>query len=395
MRQYASRRLIGGSRRAQPAPGRRASFGIGTPADRVRDRKRFETEVGRKGDVTTVSAAVNLRAFGRPQLDRVSKFLRFALAASLAATFAVGEAKAQAYPSRPVKLIVPFLAGSATDVTGRLLSERLAEGLGVSFVVENKGGAGGNIGTDIVAKAEPDGYTLAHSATGPLAVNKTLFRKLPYDPERDLAPISLTATLVNVLVVNPKVIPVRNVKEFIQYAKERPGQVNYSSIGNGSSQHLAAVAFEQATGVKLKHVPYRGAPPIVVDLISGDVPVTFQNIPNVSGPLATGQVKALAVTAKTRSKVLPDVPTMQEEGLAGFESYAWFGLVAPKDTPTAIVERLNREVVKALADPVVQKRMIEIGAEPRPSSPSEFKEFISAEVAKWRKVIQDAGITIE
>lgn len=345
--------------------------------------------------MTTASAAVNLRAFGRPQLERVSKFLRFALAASLAATFAVGEASAQAYPSRPVKVIVPFLAGSATDVTGRLLAERLAEGLGVSFVVENKGGAGGNIGTDIVAKAEPDGYTLAHSATGPLAVNKTLFQKLPYDPERDLAPISLTATLVNVLVVNPKVIPVRNVKEFIQYAKERPGQVNYSSIGNGSSQHLAAVAFEQATGVKLKHVPYRGAPPIVVDLISGDVPVTFQNIPNVSGPLATGQVKALAVTAKNRSKVLPDVPTMQEEGLAGFESYAWFGLVAPKGTPTAIVERLNREVVKALADPVVQKRMIEIGAEPRPSSPSEFKEFISAEVAKWRKVIQDAGITID
>lgn len=343
----------------------------------------------------TVSAAVNDRAFGRPSLARLPRFLSLALATLLAAIFAVGEAKAQAYPSRPVKLIVPFLAGSATDVTGRLLAERLAESLGATFVVENKGGAGGNIGTDIVAKAEPDGYTLAHSATGPLAVNKTLFQKLPYDPERDLAPISLTATLVNVLVVNPKVIPVRNVKEFIQYAKERPGQVNYSSIGNGSSQHLAAVAFEQATGVKLKHVPYRGAPPIVVDLISGDVPVTFQNIPNVSGPLATGQVKALAVTAKTRSKVLPDVPTMQEEGLAGFESYAWFGLVAPKGTPTAIVERLNREVVKALADPVVQKRMIEIGAEPRPSSPSEFKDFISAEVAKWRKVIQDAGITVE
>jgi tripartite-type tricarboxylate transporter receptor subunit TctC len=321
--------------------------------------------------------------------------LKFTLGVWLAAISAAGDAGAQAYPSRPVKVVVPFLAGSATDVIARLLSERLAESLGVSFVVENKTGAGGNIAADMVAKAEPDGYTLAFSASGPLAVNKTLFPKLPYDPERDLAPISLVATLTNVLVVNPKIIPARNVKEFILYAKERPGQINYSSIGNGSSQHLAAVAFEQAAGVTLKHVPYRGAPPIVVDLISGEVPVSFQNIPNVSAPLSNGQVKALAVTARKRSRVLPDIPTMEEEGLAGFESYAWFGLLAPKATPAAIVERLNREVLKALADPALQRRMLEIGAEPSPTSPSEFKELISAEVAKWRKVILDAGITLE
>jgi tripartite-type tricarboxylate transporter receptor subunit TctC len=328
-------------------------------------------------------------------IARVLDFLKFTLGVWLVAVSAAGDAGAQAYPSRPVKVVVPFLAGSATDVIGRLLSERLAESLGVSFVVENKTGAGGNIAADMVAKAEPDGYTLAFSASGPLAVNKTLFPKLPYDPERDLAPISLVATLTNVLVVNPKIIPARNVKEFILYAKERPGQINYSSIGNGSSQHLAAVAFEQAAGVTLKHVPYRGAPPIVVDLISGEVPVSFQNIPNVSAPLSNGQVKALAVTARKRSRVLPDIPTMEEEGLAGFESYAWFGLLAPKATPAAIVERLNREVLKALADPALQRRMLEIGAEPSPTSPSEFKELVSAEVAKWRKVILDAGITLE
>jgi tripartite-type tricarboxylate transporter receptor subunit TctC len=323
---------------------------------------------------------------------RFFHFVSGAVGALLAAVFAIGQANAQAYPSRPIKVIVPFGAGSATDVTARLLSERLAEYLGVNFVVENRTGAGGNTGTDAVAKADPDGYTLVYTAIGPLAINKTLFAKMPYDSETDLEPISLIATLPNLLVVNPKVIPVKNVQEFIAYAKAHPGEINYSSIGIGSSQHLAAIQFELATGVKMKHVPYRGGPQMMTDLIKGEVPITFQNIPTVLGPLGTGQVKVLAITTAKRNKVLPDIPTMQEEGVKNFDSFAWFGFLAPKGTPAAIVERLNKETVKALADPNLSKRMIEIGAQPSPMSRAEFKAFIAAEVVKWRKVIDDAGV---
>ena len=313
--------------------------------------------------------------------------------ALLAAVAAVGEAEAQGYPSRPVKIIVPFAAGSATDVTARLIADKLSESMGGSFVVENKTGAGGNLAADVVAKSDPDGYTLAYSSSGPLAINKTLFAKLPYDPETDFEPITLTATLPNLLVVNPKFVPVKNVQEFIAFVKSKPsGEVVYSSIGNGSSQHLAAIQFELATGVKMKHVPYRGAPQAVGDLIKGDVPVAFQNIPSVLGPLGTGQIKALAITSKTRNKVLPDLPTMQEEGLKGYESYAWFGILAPKGTPQPIVDKLHAEIVKALNDPNLSKRMIDIGAVPTPTSREEFKKLIADEVVKWRQILTAANV---
>lgn len=314
--------------------------------------------------------------------------------AFLAIILVFGHAHAQSYPSRPIKLIVPFLAGSATDVTARLLSKSLQERLHTTIVVENRGGAGGNIGTDLVARADPDGYTLLYSTSGPLAVNKTLFARLPYDPENDFAPISLIATLPNVLVVNPKTIPVKNVKEFVAYLKARPGKINFASIGNGSSQHLAAVQFELATGTKMTHVPYAGIPPIVTDLLSGNVPVSFINIPSVLGMIRTGQLKVLAVTTRHRSELLPDIPTLQEEGLAGFESYAWFGLLAPKGTPQAIVQRLNKEVLASMGEPALRERMIKIGTEPAPTSPAEFKAMISAEVTKWRKIIRQANIPI-
>jgi tripartite-type tricarboxylate transporter receptor subunit TctC len=318
----------------------------------------------------------------------------FVLGAALlsAPLLTAGEASAQAWPSKPIKVVVPFGAGSATDVTARLIADRLSEYLGVSVVVENKGGAGGNLGTDQVAKADPDGYTLAYTASGPLAINKTLFAKLPYDPEKDVEPISRTAILPNVIVINPATIPVKNIQEFIAYAKARPGQINYSSIGIGSSQHLAAVQFELATGITMRHVPYRGVPPIIVDLISGEVPVAFQNIPSVLAPISTGKVKPLALTTKKRSALLPDVPTLEQEGLKDFESYAWFALVAPKGTPPAIVERLNKETVRALADPALSKRMIEIGADPSPTTQAELKTLIADEVVKWRKVIEDAKL---
>lgn len=326
---------------------------------------------------------------------RVTRYLGVLCSAVFTAAVSAGSVHAQAWPapSRTVRVIVPFLAGSATDVTARLLSERLASYLGVNFVVENKSGAGGNLGTDAVAKADPDGYTLSYSASGPLAINKTLFSKLSYDPEKDLEPISLVAKLPNVLVVNPKTIPVENVQQFIAHLKARPGLINYSSIGIGSSQHLAAVQFEQTTGTSMKHVPYRGAPPIVVDLISGDVPVSFQNIPNVLAPITSGQVKALAITTKERNKLLPNTPTLDEAGLKGFESFAWFALLAPKGTPAAIIERLNKETVRALSDPALRNKMIEIGAEPSPTTPAEFKKLIADEVVKWRKIIEDAKLS--
>jgi tripartite-type tricarboxylate transporter receptor subunit TctC len=316
-----------------------------------------------------------------------------ACAALLAAVAAAGDANAQAYPSRPVKIVVPFAPGSATDVTARLIAEKLAEYMGGSFVVENKTGAGGNLAADAVAKSDPDGYTIAYTSSGPMAINKTLFAKLSYDPETDFEPLTLTATLPNLLVVNPKFVPVKNVAEFIAFVKSKPaGEVVYSSIGNGSSQHLAAIQFELATGVKMKHVPYRGAPQAVGDLLKGDVPVAFQNIPSVLGPLQTGQIKALAITSKTRNKVLPDLPTMQEEGLKGYESYAWFGMVVPKGTPMPIVERLHKEITRALTDPVLSKRMIEIGAEPAPISREEFKKLIAEEVVKWRQILTAANV---
>jgi tripartite-type tricarboxylate transporter receptor subunit TctC len=325
--------------------------------------------------------------------SRIFNFWASTFGALLAAVAIVGDANAQAYPSRPVKIIVPFAAGSATDVTARLIADKLAENMGGSFVVENRTGAGGNLAADVVAKADPDGYTLAYSSSGPLAINKTLFSKLPYDPEADFEPITLTAILPNLLVVNPKIIPAKNVQEFIAYVKSKPaGDVVYSSIGNGSSQHLAAIQFELATGVKMKHVPYRGAPQAVADLLKGDVPVAFQNIPSVLGLLQTGQIKALAITTKTRNKILPDLPTMQEEGVKDFESYAWFGILAPKGTPQPIVERLHKELVKALTDPNLSKRMIEIGAEPTPISREEFKKLIADEVLKWRQILTAGNV---
>ena len=300
-------------------------------------------------------------------------------------------AAAQTYPSRPIRLVMPFGAGSASDSIARIVADRLAAGLGQRILVENKAGAGGNIGTAEVAKAEPDGYTLVFAAPGPFVINKTLER-LPYEPETDFEPISLVGTLVNVLVVNPKKIPVATVQEFITYVKQRPDQIGYSSVGKGSSQHLAAAYFDMVTGTRMRHVPYRSGTQIAVDLVSGDVPVSFQLIPNVAAHLTTGEIKPLAVTAKTRSKSLPNVPTMAEEGVQNYESYAWFGIAAPKSTPAPILERLHAELVKTVADPGVQARLIEIGVEPATNTRDEFKKFVSSEIVKWRDIIQSAGI---
>ncbi|WP_245434277.1 Bug family tripartite tricarboxylate transporter substrate binding protein [Pseudolabrys taiwanensis] len=309
--------------------------------------------------------------------------------------FTAAQAQPEGYPSHTIKMVVPFPAGGATDIIARLVADRLGDDLGTRIIVENKGGAGGNVGTASVATAEPDGHTILFSASGPLAVNKILYKNLPYDPEKDFEPLSLVAKLPNVLVVNPKVIPVKTVSEFIAYVKARPGQINYSSIGVGSSQHLAGVLFERITKTKMNHVPYRAATNIVVDMMSGQVPASFQLIPNVWSRLGAGDIRAIAVASRERSLALPNVPTMAEQGLPEFESSAWFGLLVPKGTPKPIVDRLSGLISKIMADPTIRKRMIEIGADPAQSTPEEFRALISSEVAKWRTVIKDANITIE
>jgi tripartite-type tricarboxylate transporter receptor subunit TctC len=314
---------------------------------------------------------------------------------ALAAALLLGAplAQAQTYPTRPIQVIVPFAGGSASDVVMRVLLERMGTALGHRFIVDNRPGAGGNTGTAAATKAAPDGYTLVMSSVGPLAANKTLYRELGYDPEHDLVPISLFATLPNVIVISTK-LPINSLKEFIAYAKSHPKELNYGSVGIGSSQHLAGAYFEQVAGIEMTHVPYRNIAQYVPDLIAGSVQTGFQFLPNVSTPLKTGDARALAVTSPTRMSALPDVPTAREAGLDGYETYGWLALLAPKDTPRAIIDRLNAEVAAAIKDETVKARFLELGAEPVATSPEETARFISAELKKWHDIITKAGISV-
>jgi len=300
---------------------------------------------------------------------------------------------AQEYPSRPVTVVVPFSAGSASDVIARIVLERMSASAGQRFIVDNRPAAGGAVGTGAAAKATPDGYTILMGASGPLVVAKALQPHLPYDAERDFQPISMYGRLPNVVVVSSK-LPIKSLDELIAYVKAKPG-VGYGSVGNGSSQHLAGALFEQIAGVKMTHVPYRVTSQLQSDLVAGEVPVSFQLLPNVIGALKAGQVRALAVANNSRLPALPDVPTAAELGINGYESSAWFGLVAPRGTPRPIVDKLNAAVVAAMADPAVKSRFVEFGAEPMATSPDELARYISAEVVKWRDLIAKAGIKLE
>ena len=306
---------------------------------------------------------------------------------------AAATANAQDYPARAVTVIIPFSAGSASDVIGRVVIDRMATAMGRAFVVDNRPAAGGNVGTQAVVRAEPDGYTILMSTSGPLAVNKVLNPNLGYDPERDLAPISLYANLPNVIVVSAK-LPVNTLAEFTDYVKKNPN-TPYGSVGPGSSQHLAGAFFEQVANTKMTHVPYRVTGQLVTDLVSGQVPVSFQLVPNVLGQIRAGTVRPIAVAAGRRLAALPNVPTAAEAGVPGYQSSAWFAFLAPRATPRAIIERLNREVVSAMADPAIRTRFADTGAEALASSPEELGQHISAEVAKWRSIIDRAGIKIE
>lgn len=300
-------------------------------------------------------------------------------------------ANAQDYPVRPIQVLVPFAGGSASDVITRILLNRMSTSLGQAFVVDNRPGAGGNIGTAAAAHAAPDGYTLLMSTSGPLAANKSLYKDLPYDPLKDLAPIGLFATLPNVIVINSK-LPPKSLAELIDYAKAHPRELNYGTVGVGSSQHLSAAYFEQLTGVELTHVPYRNIAAYTPDFIAGQVPLGFQLLPNVLGLIKSGDARLLAVANNKRMTALPDVPTAAEAGLKNYESAAWLALLAPANTEKAVVEKLCKAIAEAVNDPKVRTLFVEQGAEPLVMDPQGLKDFMASEAAKWAGIIKKIGI---
>jgi tripartite-type tricarboxylate transporter receptor subunit TctC len=315
-------------------------------------------------------------------------FLKVAGAGTLAA--AAGTARAQApYPSRPVHMLLGFAAGGSSDIIGRLMCDWLSRRLGRPFVFDNRPGAGSNIATEIVAKEPPDGYTLLW-CTSANAINATLYQNLNFDFMRDFAPVAGTFRVPNVLEVHPSV-PVKTVPEFIAYAKANPGKLNFASGGIGATQHLAAELFKFKTGIDMRHVPYRGSAPALIDLLSGQVQVMFDLLPASIGYIRSGKLRALAVTTAERSAALPDLPTIGQF-VPGYEASTWNGVVAPKNTPAAIVERLNSEINAGLADPTIKARLADLGATGLPLSPADFGKLVAEEIDKWGKVIRFANI---
>jgi tripartite-type tricarboxylate transporter receptor subunit TctC len=322
-----------------------------------------------------------------------TKMLKFAQIALLMLAVACAGTRAQAedYPTRPIQVIVPFAGGSASDVVTRIMLKEMEKSLGQNFVVENRPGAGGNTGTAAATRAAPDGYTLLMSTSGPLAANVTLFKNLGYDPVKDLTPISLFAILPNVIVINSK-LPPKTLMEFVAYAKAHPKELNYGSVGVGSSQHLAAAYFEQITGVQLTHVPYRNIAQYTPDFLAGQVPLGFQLLPNVLGLLKSGDARALAVTSAKRMTALPDVPTAAEAGVKNYETAAWLALLAPAGTPRPMVDKIYKAMVEALKNPDVRAHFVQQGAEPLSPGPDELEKFMKSEAIKWGDIIHKAGI---
>ena len=306
---------------------------------------------------------------------------------------AVSAAFAQAYPSRPVKLIVPFAPGGFTDVVARILGQKLSASLGQQFVVENKAGAGSTIGTDFVAKSPPDGYTLL-MVSSTHVISPWIYKTLPYDPIKSFTVISKLVDSPYVLLVNPKV-QARNVQEFIALAKASPDSIHYASSGNGSAQHLMGGLFVAMTGAPLKHVPYRGSGNAAQDLVAGVVESSFAGVPNALAQVPTGRLRALAVTTAKRIPQLPDVPTMQEAGVAGYEASVWLAFLAPAGTPADIVAKLNSEVARLMNSPDTRKALFDAGVEGTPSTPEAMSQYMVQEMARWGKLVQDTGIKLE
>ena len=325
---------------------------------------------------------------------------RFALG-SIASAVVLGagllggtSALAQAYPTKPVTIIVPFAAGGTTDILARIIGQALTAELGQSVVVDNRAGAGGNIGGQAAAKATPDGHTLFMGTVGTHAINASLYKKMPFDPVKDFAPLTRVANVPNLLVANPAQ-PYKSVKDLIAYAKANPGKVNFGSSGNGSSIHLSGELFKSLAKVDMQHVPYKGSAPAVTDLLGNQIGIMFDNMPSAIPHVRSGKLVPLAVTTAKRSPELPNVPTIAEAGVPGYEATSWFGMFAPAGTPAPVLAKLNAAIVKVLAQPDVKKKINEQGAEVYSETPEQFAAFIQAESVKWGKVVKESGASLD
>ena len=297
------------------------------------------------------------------------------------------------YPNHTVRIVVPFAPGGSTDVVARILADKLQGELKQSFVVENRAGAGGNIGADMVAKSNPDGYTLLMGTTGVLAINNYLYKDMPFDPQRDFAPVSYTSLITNILVVNANV-PAKNVADLVALAKAKPGELTFASSGAGSSTHLSAELFKSMAGVDIVHVPYKGSSQAITDLMAGHVTMLVDNAPSSLPYVQQGKLRALAVTSLKRMPGLPDVPTLDEAGVKGYESLSWSGIVAPAATPKPVIAKLNAAIERVLAMPDVRKKFADLGVDPVGGPPEAFARHIRAESEKWGRVVKAANITL-
>ena len=301
---------------------------------------------------------------------------------------------AEVYPGKPIKIVAPFPPGGPVDILSRTIGSKLAQSLGQPVVVENRAGAGGNIGSDAVAKSAPDGYTLLMGFVGTHAINPSLYSKMPYDNVKDFEPVSLVAEVTIVLVVNPA-IPANSIGQLIALAKSRPGELTFGSPGNGTPQHLAGELFNFISGVKIRHVPYKGAVPALTDLLGGQISMIFSSMPPALPHLKSGKLRALGVTSTARSPVTPELPTIAESGLTGYEVKNWYGIFAPRGTPKEIVTKLNAEIVKILNMPDVKESLSLQGAEPSTSTPQEFAAYVKDETEKWAKIVKYSGVKVD
>lgn len=303
-------------------------------------------------------------------------------------------AQAQDFPDRQITMVVPFAAGGSTDVVARIIAQKMSEDLRQQVIVQNVAGAGGNLGADNVARAEPDGYTILMGTVATHALNPLILKSTPYDAVKDFAPISLLVIVPNVLVVNPQ-LPVNTVKELLALLKSAPGNYSYASSGNGTPLHLSGELFKSMAGVQMEHIPYKGAGPALNDVIGNQVPIMFDNLPSSSSHIKAGTLRALAVTTKERAPSFPDIPTVAESGIPGYETYTWNALFAPAGTPPGVIARLNQSANKALEDPAVAARMKEFSATIVGSTPEELEAHVKAEIAKWTPIVHDAKIQME